>query len=185
MLVSAVLMLRPVKVGAPTVRQWMVIPVGVFSGALTGAVGAGGGFIIVPALVLLLGVPMREAVGTSLMVITLQSLAGAAAYLRHSNVDIKLAAGMAAFAGAGVLLGHRVAGLLPVEGLRRGFALLLVAAAIYIMVNPPKSDAESKDTSVHRVDFDPSERRSQSDISPTALNDTVFTLTSIGRTARE
>ena len=89
---------------------------------------------------------MREAVGTSLLVIMLQSLIGAAAHLRHSNVDVDmgLAAGMAAVAGAGVFLGHRFSRSLPVETLRRGFALLLVAAAIYMLAHPPKSDSSSE-----------------------------------------
>ncbi len=132
MLVSAVMMARPVKDRRPDLRPWLVVPVGLASGFITGAVGAGGGFIVVPALTLVLGVPMREATGTSLLVIALQSAVAAAAQLGHVRVDLALAAGMAVAAVGGVLLGSRLGRALPVAGLRRGFAGLMVVAAVYL-----------------------------------------------------
>ncbi len=140
MLVSAGLMLRPARPQTSRVRPWLVVPVGLASGLITGAVGAGGGFIVIPALVLVLGVPMREAAGTSLLVIALQSLAGAAGQLGHVHVDPLLSAGMAASASAGVLLGTAVATRLPVVALRRALAGLMAVAAAYLLASPPRAE---------------------------------------------
>ena len=132
MLVAAVLMVRPVRPGQPKVRPALVLPVGLAAGFLTGAVGAGGGFIVVPALALVLGVPTREAIGTSLLVIALQSFAGAAGQLVGVQIDWALAGGMVAAALLGVVAGTLGARKLPHLLLRRGFAGLMVIAAVYL-----------------------------------------------------
>lgn len=134
MLVSAFFMIRPVKPNRPEARPLLVLPVGLASGFITGAVGAGGGFIVVPALVLVLGVPMRQAVGTSLVVIALQSFAGAAGQLMHVQINWTLAAGMVLASSLGVVAGSLGARRAPQQHLRRGFAALMVIAAGYIGV---------------------------------------------------
>jgi uncharacterized membrane protein YedE/YeeE len=101
-------------------------------GAVTGLLGAGGGFLVVPALALLAGMGMRPAVGTSLLVITLNSLAGLAGQLSHAAIDLRLAAIVSAFAAIGVLAGSALSAKLSPERLRRMFAWFVLAMAAFI-----------------------------------------------------
>lgn len=103
-------------------------------GLFTGLVGAGGGFLIVPALALWAGLPMTAAVGTSLLIIVLKSLAGYAGYASHVHVDFNLVAAVSAAAIAGSLVGSRLAHRAHPESLRRGFAgfVLLIACVIIV-----------------------------------------------------
>jgi uncharacterized membrane protein YfcA len=107
---------------------------GLLVGLVTGLVGAGGGFLVVPALVLLGGLSMRLAVGTSLVVIALKSFAGFAGYISHVDIDWTLAAIVtgAAVTGsfAGAALGRRV----DPESLRKGFAVFVLGMAVYLLV---------------------------------------------------
>ena len=100
---------------------------------VTGLVGAGGGFLIVPALVLLGGLPMRDAVGTSLLVIALNSLAGFAGYLSHVAIDIRLALSVTGAALAGAVAGAVVSHRVDPARLRRGFAGFVVAMAVWML----------------------------------------------------
>ena len=86
----------------------LVALIGGAVGILTGLVGVGGGFLIVPALVLLLGVPVKEAVGTSLGVIALNSASGFAGYWGKVDVDVRMMAAFTAIAIVGVFLGTRL-----------------------------------------------------------------------------
>jgi uncharacterized membrane protein YfcA len=106
---------------------------GVVVGAVTGLVGAGGGFLVVPALVLLGGVPMSTAVGTSLVVIALKSGAGLAGYLASTPIDWTLAAGVTAAAVVGSVGGGKLAGLLSEERLRRSFAWFVAAMSVVVL----------------------------------------------------
>jgi uncharacterized membrane protein YfcA len=101
-------------------------------GLFTGLVGAGGGFLIVPALALWAGLPMATAVGTSLLIIVLKSLAGYAGYASHVHVDFNLVVAVSAAAIGGSLVGSRLAHRTDPESLRRGFAgfVLLIACVI-------------------------------------------------------
>lgn len=99
-------------------------------GALTGLFGVGGGFIIVPALTLLLGLTATEAIATSLVIVTITSLAGLAAHAAAAaTVDYGVIAVFAGAALAASLAAGRVANRLPAAALRRGFAVLILAAA--------------------------------------------------------
>lgn len=112
----------------------LVALIGGAVGILTGLVGVGGGFLIVPALVLLLGVPVKEAVGTSLGVIALNSAAGFAGYLGKVDVDYRAMAGFTAIAIVGVFIGTRIARNVSPGGLRKGFAVLLVVVGAAILL---------------------------------------------------
>jgi hypothetical protein len=103
-------------------------------GSFTGLVGAGGGFLIVPALVLWAGLPMRAAVGTSLLVIVLNSLAGLAGYLAHVRIEPGVVAAVSACAVAGSLVGARLTRHVQPRALRRAFAALVLAMAAVILV---------------------------------------------------
>jgi uncharacterized membrane protein YfcA len=108
--------------------------VGIGAGVLTGFFGVGGGFVIVPALVLLLGLPLTVAVGPSLLVITLSSAAALAAHLASGSIDWAVALIFTAGAIAGALAGRRVGGHVQPRRLGRLFALLLIAVAVLLVV---------------------------------------------------
>lgn len=106
---------------------------GVAVGAVTGLVGAGGGFLVVPALVLLGGLSMPVAVGTSLLVIAMKSAAGLAGYLASVDLDWPLALAVTAAAIGGSFLGTRLVDRTNPAMLRRGFGWFVVAAAILVL----------------------------------------------------
>lgn len=108
---------------------------GIGVGVLTGVVGVGGGFLIVPALVLLSGLPMKQAVGTSLAIVALKSFAGFAGYAGAVPIDYPLMGLFTAVAVSGSLLGTRLAHALSAEALKRAFALFLLLVATYILAN--------------------------------------------------
>lgn len=106
---------------------------GIVVGVLTGLVGVGGGFLIVPALVLLSGIPIRQAIGTSLAIVAAKSYAGFAGYVGAIPINYSL---MGTFTGVTVvssLVGTRVARKMHGESLTRGFAWFLVLVATYIL----------------------------------------------------
>jgi uncharacterized protein len=107
--------------------------VGVGTGVLTGFFGVGGGFLIVPALVILLGLPLMPAVGTSLLVIALTSAAALAAHLASGSVDWAVALGFTAAAVAGAVAGRRVGAHVQPRRLGHLFALLLLAVAVFLV----------------------------------------------------
>ena len=107
---------------------------GLIVGSFTGLVGAGGGFLIVPALVLWAGLPMPAAIGTSLLVIVLNSLAGFAGHVSQVRVDFGLVAAVAACAIAGSFAGSRLTRVVPPGSLRRAFAGFVLVMAVVILV---------------------------------------------------
>lgn len=110
-----------------------VVAEGVVVGLVTGIVGAGGGFLVVPALALLGGLPMSVAVGTSLVVIAMKSFAGLAGYLSSVEVDWGLAAVVTLAAIAGSFLGARLGGRIPQDTLRKAFGWFVVAMATFVL----------------------------------------------------
>lgn len=139
LLVAAAAMLRARRVTTaaegdePPPRWPRVATAGGATGVLTGLFGVGGGFAVVPALTLVLRLPMRLAVGTSLVVIALTSTAALAAHLATGDVDAPLTTVFAGAAVAGTLAGTRLHGRLPDERLRRLFAALLVVVALVVL----------------------------------------------------
>lgn len=109
------------------VVPWKVAAEGLVVGAFTGLVGAGGGFLVVPALVLFGGVSMRAAVGTSLLIIALKSFAGLAGYVSHVSVDPSLAVLVAAAAVVGSTLGASLSTRVRPDLLRQAFAWFVLA----------------------------------------------------------
>lgn len=141
MLLAAWLMFRP-PVLRPADAQpragWRIVMDGLVVGILTGLVGVGGGFLIIPALVLLGGLPMRMAVGTSLVIIALKSFSGFVKYLdvldgQGLALDWSTLALVSAFGVAGSFAGNLIGGRVPADALRRGFAVFLVIMALYIL----------------------------------------------------
>jgi uncharacterized membrane protein YfcA len=132
MLASAVLMLRPSPIetlpSKPRIGLLLVEGAGV--GILTGLVGAGGGFLIIPALVLLAGLPMKTAVGTSLALIALKSIIGFGGDLQAGLApDWTLLIGFTIIAMAGILIGARLTVYIKPQLLKRGFGIFLILVA--------------------------------------------------------
>lgn len=149
MLLAALLMFRPARVtaqqGAGPYRSPLKIGAeGLAVGVLTGLVGVGGGFLIIPALVLLGGLPMSLAVGTSLLIIAAKSFAGFYKYLhvlgeQGLTMHWDLIALFTVIGIAGSLLGSRLNSRVSNDGLRRGFAVFLVVMGAYVLsTNLPK-----------------------------------------------
>lgn len=106
---------------------------GIGVGILTGLVGVGGGFLIVPALVLLSGIPMKTAVGTSLAIVAAKSYAGFIGYMSGVPIDWAVMGGFTAVTVAGSFLGAHFSMRISQEALKKAFAWFLVAVATYIL----------------------------------------------------
>lgn len=112
----------------------LVLVTGTGVGFLTGLFGVGGGFVIVPALVLVLRLPMPEAVGTSLLIIAINSSVALATRLATTSIDFGVALPFLVAAIIGVVAGGRLSGRLDPHRSRVWFAGLLVAVAIYVAI---------------------------------------------------
>jgi len=111
----------------------LVALAGLGVGLLSGMVGVGGGFLIVPALVLLLDVHIKQAVGTSLAIIAFNAFTGFASYLGKVPLDISVMAVFTGFAVAGLLIGARLGRRVSGAGLRRQFAVFLLLVGAFIL----------------------------------------------------
>lgn len=107
--------------------------IGASVGLLSGLVGAGGGFLVVPALALVGGLSMGDAVGTSLLVIAMQSLAGFARHAAHTPLDWTLLGVVTGAAILGSLVGAQFASKLSPATMRRAFAWLVLGMAIFML----------------------------------------------------
>jgi uncharacterized membrane protein YfcA len=102
-------------------------------GALTGLIGIGGGFLLVPALVVFGRMPMREAVGTSLLLIAMNSVSGFAGQRNVATIDWVVVITFTGFAITGILVGTRIARFVPQRALKQGFAALLLVIALLVL----------------------------------------------------
>lgn len=107
---------------------------GIGVGVLTGLVGVGGGFLIVPALVLLSGIPMKIAIGTSLVIVAAKSYSGFAGYIGAVPVDWATMGSFTLVTVAGSFIGTRIAHRFSQETLKRSFGVFLVFVASYILL---------------------------------------------------
>jgi len=124
----------PIPAEAPRRPAWgRLVVQGLAVGSFTGLVGAGGGFLIVPALALWAGLPMAEAVGTSLLVIVMQSAAGFGGYASHVAVEPARIGAIAACVVAGSFGGARLSRVVPPGAVRRAFAVFVLAMAAFIL----------------------------------------------------
>jgi uncharacterized membrane protein YfcA len=123
-------------VESPTHPNWLLIALGgVAVGLLTGVLGVGGGLLIVPALVLLVGLPMTQAIGTSLIVIAANSFAGLVGYLSTPGFDLNLTMIFVAAGLGGTFFGSRLANKLPAVRLRQAFAVFVIILAVFLLVD--------------------------------------------------
>lgn len=136
MLVAAFAMLRPRARLVACSRDGSVaslVAIGTAVGAVTGFVGAGGGFVIVPALVLLVGIPMRDAIATSLVVIATSAFAAFGASAGDVSLDPAVVLAVLIPAVGGALVGGRLAARLDATSLRRMFGALVLVVAVSML----------------------------------------------------
>jgi hypothetical protein len=112
----------------------MILLEGAIVGVLTGLVGAGGGFLIIPALVLLSKLPMKQAVGTSLLIIAAKSLIGFTGDLGHMQMDWRLLLVVTALAIVGIFIGNRMNKSIDGDKLKKGFGWFVLVMGVYIIV---------------------------------------------------
>ena len=114
-------------------RTVLVILEGIVIGSLTGLVGAGGGFLIIPALVLLTGLRFKTAVGTSLFIIAINSLVGFAGDLFHYKMEWGLLLTLSALAIVGILIGNKLAGRFSGVVLKKTFGWFTLVTGCYMI----------------------------------------------------
>jgi uncharacterized membrane protein YfcA len=122
------------KEGPQRFNYPMILLEGAVVGVLTGLVGAGGGFLIIPALVLLSKLPMKQAVGTSLLIIAAKSLIGFTGDLGHYTMDWKLLGIVTALAVGGIFLGSWLSHKIDGNKLKKAFGWFVLLMGIYIIV---------------------------------------------------
>lgn len=123
----------PCNVPHAFINRPLVILQGVFIGLITGLVGAGGGFLIIPALVNLLKIPMKTAIGTSLFIITINSLVGFLFSPGHNNVNWVFLLGTATIAILGILIGSYISTKIDGKKLKPAFGWFVLIMGIYIL----------------------------------------------------
>lgn len=111
----------------PLVTQGLLI------GGISGLVGAGGGFLIIPTLVFFANLPMRKAIGTSLTIIAIQSLIGFTGDLVHQDIEWPLILSFSVVSMIGLLIGVRLSKRILDGNLRRIFGWFVLAMSLYIM----------------------------------------------------
>lgn len=111
----------------------LIIAEGLVVGVITGLVGVGGGFLIVPALVLLARIPMKQAVGTSLIIIAAKSFAGFMGYLNQVDVPWDFLGLFILFTGAGILIGTWLVKFVSANKLKVIFGYFLIIMGIFIL----------------------------------------------------
>lgn len=140
MLVASISMIRdkndtgPEEECSERNKLFKLLGYGLGIGLVTGLLGAGGGFLLIPALVFLVKLPMKKAVGTSLTIIAMNSLFGFAGDLGHFNIDWTFLLTITAIAVAGIFIGGLLSKKIPGEKLKRGFGWFVLAMGIYIII---------------------------------------------------
>lgn len=136
MILASLAMIRKKKEPRGDEVEWRV-PLVIFEGALigflTGLVGAGGGFLIIPALVWLTGLPFRTAVGTSLFIIAINSLMGFMGDLLNYSMDWDFLLLICTLAAAGILIGNQLQKKISTSRLRKTFGWLILGMGIWIL----------------------------------------------------
>lgn len=140
MIVAAIIMLRNQKLqDAPDLSKGnesilLTGLQGALEGSITGLVGAGGGFLIIPVLVLFSKLPMKKAIGTSLLIIAVKSLIGFTGDLGHTVIDWRLLLAVTSLAIGGIFIGNRFSKKVAADQLKKGFGWFVLAMGIYIII---------------------------------------------------
>jgi len=119
---------------APEYNYPMIVIEGIVVGFLTGVVGAGGGFLIIPALVLLAKLPMKKAVATSLMIIAIKSLIGFIGDVQNLEIDWTFLGAFSGISIVGIFIGIYLNKFIDGEKLKKGFGWFVLAMGVYIVI---------------------------------------------------
>lgn len=139
MLIASISMIRdksgagPEKECSDCIKFFKLLGYGISIGLITGLLGAGGGFLLIPALVFLIKLPMKKAVGTSLTIIAMNSLFGFAADLGHFTINWTFLLTITGIAIAGIFIGGLLSKKIPGEKIKKGFGWFVLAMGIYII----------------------------------------------------
>lgn len=136
MILASISMIRNKKepVQKQQYRSFLLIVEGTLIGLLTGLIGAGGGFLIIPALVLLTGLPFKTAVGTSLFIIAINSLSGFLGDVLNYSMDWFFLISITALAVVGIFIGNHFAHKISTIRLRKSFGWFVLVTGIYILL---------------------------------------------------
>ena len=118
---------------SPATKAAIVLGEGAGVGVLTGLVGAGGGFLIIPVLVLVTGLEMKRAIGTSLLIIAAKSLIGFTGDLNHLNTDWFFLGRVVLVALVGLVVGTFAAQKIPSQKLQKGFGYFVLAMGLFVL----------------------------------------------------
>ena len=137
MVAASVSMIKNKKVESETKVKSsprILVVYGLLIGLVTGFLGAGGGFLLIPALVILMRLPMKEAIGTSLLIIALNSLVGFVGDIGRHPIDWLFISTLSAIAVAGIFIGGYFNQKINSEKLRKGFGWFVLVTGIYIII---------------------------------------------------
>ena len=137
MVAASVSMIKNKKVESETKVKSsprILVVYGLLIGLVTGFLGAGGGFLLIPALVILMRLPMKEAIGTSLLIIALNSLVGFVGDIGRHPIDWLFISTLSAIAVAGIFIGGYFKQKINSEKLRKGFGWFVLVTGIYIII---------------------------------------------------
>lgn len=121
--------------GDQSLKIFLIILYGLAVGTATGLLGAGGGFLLIPALVLLIGLPMKRAVGTSLLIIALNSLIGFVGDIGHFQIDWGFLLTITAISIAGIFIGTMLGRRIQGEKLKKGFGWFILVTGLFIILH--------------------------------------------------
>jgi len=138
LIIAAILILKKNKVSelaeAPaSPSKILLILMGILIGLLAGLVGVGGGFLIVPILVLVAKIPMKKAVGTTLLIIALNSILGFTGHLLHKTIDWAFLLPFSAVSIIGIMVGMYLSRFVSGSKLKSGFAYFLMVMVVYVI----------------------------------------------------
>lgn len=135
MITAAIGMLRPQEMKQPALPQSAALAgLGIAVGILSGLLGAGGGFIIIPALIFYASLDIKTAVGTSLLIITINSLIGFSGDLSHHPINWNILLPITSLAIAGTFAGHWLSGKIPPEGIKKIFGGFILIIGLFILI---------------------------------------------------
>lgn len=137
MFAASISMIKGRKVQIETKKKakpWVLVFYGVLIGLVTGFLGAGGGFLLIPALVIIMGLPMKEAIGTSLLIIALNSLIGFLGDIGRHFIDWNFILVITAIAIGGVFIGGYFNKKINSEKLKKGFGWFVLVMGMYILI---------------------------------------------------
>ena len=131
--VSMIKSRKPVISDKKRLNYSLIIIEGFIVGLLTGIVGAGGGFLIIPALVLFANLPMKKAVATSLLIISVKSLFGFLGDIGITEIDWRFLLSFTSLSVAGILIGIWFNNFINGQKLKKGFGIFVLVMAIFIL----------------------------------------------------